>query len=107
MQSADLAALNALLNSTSGVLLILAWRAIRAGRRSAPPLAVGDLGIDGRDLMGLGLKPGPFFGDILEELLDWVLSDPDRNERDGLLLKAEALARKLDEGAVASEEGAG
>jgi uncharacterized membrane protein YozB (DUF420 family) len=31
MQSADLAALNALLNSTSGVLLFLAWRAIRAG----------------------------------------------------------------------------
>ena len=31
MQSADLAALNALLNSTSAVLLFLAWRAIRGG----------------------------------------------------------------------------
>ena len=31
MQSADLAALNALLNSTSAVLLFLAWRAIRSG----------------------------------------------------------------------------
>ena len=31
MQSADLALLNALLNSTSAVLLFLAWRAIRGG----------------------------------------------------------------------------
>jgi putative membrane protein len=31
MQSSDLAALNALLNSTSAVLLFLAWRAIRGG----------------------------------------------------------------------------
>jgi putative membrane protein len=31
VQSADLAALNALLNSTSAVLLFLAWRAIRGG----------------------------------------------------------------------------
>ena len=71
---------------------------MRAVLRSCPPLVVGDLAIDGRDLIALGLKPGPVFRDVLQQLLDWVLEEPSRNERDGLLLRAEEVARRLDSG---------
>jgi tRNA nucleotidyltransferase (CCA-adding enzyme) len=45
---------------------------------------VGDLAISGRDLIGLGLKPGPHFGVILEALLDRVLADPGANDEERL-----------------------
>jgi tRNA nucleotidyltransferase (CCA-adding enzyme) len=54
-----------------------------------PPLAVGDLAVDGRDLIRLGLRPGPDFGRILDALLDRVLEAPERNRTE--LLEAEAL----------------
>lgn len=60
--------------------VVSAWRRARAIRRQAPPLEISDLAIDGRDLIALGMKPGPLFGEILDELLEWVLDDPARNE---------------------------
>ena len=66
-----------------------AWNRARAVRRSGAPLTVSDLELDGRGLIGLGLRPGPGFGEILDGLLDWVLDDPSRNER--ALLEARAL----------------
>jgi tRNA nucleotidyltransferase (CCA-adding enzyme) len=54
-------------------------------------LAVGDLAIDGRALIALGLRPGPRFGDILEELLEWVLDDPSRNTEEALVKRVLAL----------------
>jgi tRNA nucleotidyltransferase (CCA-adding enzyme) len=60
--------------------VVSAWRRTRDVRRAAPPLSVGDLVIDGRGLVRLGLRPGPQFGEILESLLEWVLEDPSRNE---------------------------
>ena len=77
--------------------VVAAYRRARTIRRTAPPLAVGDLAFDGRDLLGLGLPPGPVFGRILERLLEWVLDDPGRNER--TLLEAEAR-RIVDSGEV-------
>jgi tRNA nucleotidyltransferase (CCA-adding enzyme) len=47
------------------------------------------LAISGRDLIDMGMKPGPRFGRILEELLDLVLEDPTLNE-------AEALISRVD-----------
>ncbi|MGD2069795.1 MAG: CCA tRNA nucleotidyltransferase, partial [Gemmatimonadota bacterium] len=44
-------------------------RTLRAAIRRLPPLAVGDLALDGRDLIRMGLKPGPRFGQILDALL--------------------------------------
>jgi tRNA nucleotidyltransferase (CCA-adding enzyme) len=61
-------------------------------RAAAPPLSVGDLELDGRGLISLGLKPGPGFGRILDSLLDWVLDDPERNRRDLLEERAVQLA---------------
>ena len=69
-----------------------AWRALRSELRKAPPLAVGDLVVDGDDLIRAGLKPGPRFGGILHALLDRVLEDPALNERGALLAMAMELA---------------
>jgi tRNA nucleotidyltransferase (CCA-adding enzyme) len=68
------------------------WRRAREVRAAAPPLSVGDLELDGRGLISLGLKPGPGFGRILDSLLDWVLDDPERNRRDLLEERAVQLA---------------
>ena len=72
--------------------VVEAWRAARRIVRAGPPLSVSDLALDGRGLIALGLKPGPRFGDILEELLEWVLEDPERNRREALEGKALEIA---------------
>ncbi len=56
-------------------------------------LTVRELAIDGRDLMKVGLAPGPIFGEILRALLDEVVEDPTKNERDRLLERACEIAR--------------
>lgn len=43
------------------------------------------LAVTGKDLIALGVKPGPGIGAILEELLEYVLEDPKRNEKNDLL----------------------
>jgi tRNA nucleotidyltransferase (CCA-adding enzyme) len=62
-------------------------------RRSAyhDALAVGDLDIDGDDLVELGIAPGREIGDILKRLLIAVIADPSLNKRNDLL----ALAKRL------------
>jgi tRNA nucleotidyltransferase (CCA-adding enzyme) len=67
-------------------LRILRVRSVLSAR---PPLAVGDLAIGGRDLIRLGMKPGPHFGDLLDALLDVVLDDPAANTVEGLLAEVE------------------
>jgi tRNA nucleotidyltransferase (CCA-adding enzyme) len=69
--------------------VIASWRAAKKVLESAPPLALGELALDGGGLIALGLRPGPHFGRILDDLLAWVLDDPSRNERK--LLEARAL----------------
>lgn len=86
-----------------GAEVVDAWRRVRAVRRSRPPLDVKDLALDGRDLMRLGMKPGPHFGTILERLLDHVLEDPSRNDPDWLADEAGRIDATLASGA---EEGA-
>jgi tRNA nucleotidyltransferase (CCA-adding enzyme) len=56
------------------------------------PLAVGDLAVSGRELMAVGVAPGPALGVILQRLLDVVLADPACNDRERLLAVAGALA---------------
>ena len=75
--------------------VVAAWRRARAVRRAGPPLEIGDLAIDGRTLMRLGLKPGPAFGTILEGLLDRVIEDPALNEVSWLEEEARRLGAEV------------
>ncbi len=75
--------------------LVTRWRMARLAWAARPPLAVGDLAIDGGDLIELGLEPGPAFGEILDGLLEVVLEDPRANEPERL----RALVRaRIDRG---------
>jgi tRNA nucleotidyltransferase (CCA-adding enzyme) len=43
-----------------------------------------DLAIGGRDLIAIGMKPGPKIGETLDALLDAVLEDPGLNTSEKL-----------------------
>jgi tRNA nucleotidyltransferase (CCA-adding enzyme) len=64
--------------------------AYRRGTKIAfrDPLSIGDLAIDGNDLMEHGFHAGPTIGETLRRLLDVVIEDPSKNERDTLLALA-------------------
>lgn len=52
------------------------------------PLSVGDLAVDGGDLMELGIPAGPAIGSTLRRLLEVVIDDPSKNQRETLLAAA-------------------
>lgn len=41
-----------------------------------------DLAVSGKDLMAIGMKPGHELGTMLQELLEWVIDDPDCNKKE-------------------------
>lgn len=41
-----------------------------------------DLAVSGKDLMRIGMKPGRELGNMLNELLEWVIDDPDCNKKE-------------------------
>ena len=54
-----------------------------------------ELAIKGRDLIAAEiLKPGRRIGEVLAELLDWVIEDPHRNNRESLIAQARAIVRR-------------
>jgi len=81
---------------TDAKAVVASWRRARAVRAARPPLTVRELALDGGDLIAIGLRPGPGFGEILGGLLAWVLEDPTRNEPEAL--RAEALRLAGEEG---------
>ncbi|MEP7082520.1 MAG: HD domain-containing protein [Chloroflexota bacterium] len=91
----DLFALRAADNAASDVEEpaaggIAELRARMAEQREAP-LGTRQLAVDGHDLQReLGLAPGPRIGQVLASLMETVLDDPSRNERETLL----AVARR-------------
>jgi tRNA nucleotidyltransferase (CCA-adding enzyme) len=44
-----------------------------------------NLAVNGKDLMGMGINPGPGLGKILNALLDVVIDDPSMNDKEALL----------------------
>ena len=64
--------------------VVAAWRALRRELDRRPPLTVGDLALGGKDLIRMGMKPGPHFGRVLEGLLERVLDDPRLNDAETL-----------------------
>lgn len=67
--------------------------ALRAAleRAQGSPHRVGDLAIGGADLIAAGFRESPELGTVLRALLDVVLEDPARNDRESLLALAEEL----------------
>lgn len=56
------------------------------------PMTVTDLAISGHDLMEkLNLKPGPIIGQILNQLFEEVFDQPELNQKEILLGKAEKI----------------
>lgn len=53
------------------------------------------LQINGKDLIGMGVKPGPMLGSVLAQLLDEVLDEPEKNSAE--YLRARALEIVGDE----------
>ena len=51
-------------------------------------LKITDLDINGEDLQGIGIKPGPQMGSVLKRLLDIVIEDPLMNTKEKLLDEA-------------------
>ncbi len=62
-------------------------------RQSGAPLSVGELAIDGNDLLEMGMPEGPEVGEVLRKLLDRVLENPELNTKAHLLEQAVELAR--------------
>jgi tRNA nucleotidyltransferase (CCA-adding enzyme) len=68
-------------------------RAVRVAYRD--PIEIGDLAVDGDDLRGAGIPPGPDLGMILHALLDVVLADPAANTRERLLAESARIHERL------------
>lgn len=66
------------------------FRRLLESERHAPH-RLGELALDGSDLIGLGVEPGPGLGRVLRELLDVVIEDPSANTRERLLEEARKL----------------
>ena len=60
-------------------------------KERAQPHRVADLAIGGADLLTLGYREGPRLGAALERLLDDVVEEPRRNDREWLLERAKEL----------------
>jgi tRNA nucleotidyltransferase (CCA-adding enzyme) len=56
------------------------------------PIELADLAVDGDDLRTAGVPAGPAIGRVLARLLDAVVEDPGRNQRDVLLALAKETA---------------
>jgi tRNA nucleotidyltransferase/poly(A) polymerase len=66
---------------------LLSFRTVVEQELSSPH-RLRDLAIDGNDLIGVGLRPGPQLGRILHELLEAVVEEPGLNTREQLLARA-------------------
>jgi tRNA nucleotidyltransferase (CCA-adding enzyme) len=61
------------------------WRSAHAELLAHPVIDLSGLSVDGGDLKSLGLTPGPRFGEVLRELLDRVIEQPELNTKPQLL----------------------
>lgn len=66
------------------------WEVFKTIMDEKQCVTVKDLAVNGGDLIRLGFSQGPTIGAILQELLEIVLDDPQKNEREWLLEYAAA-----------------
>lgn len=79
-----------------GTQKAMSWRMEKFGERIAQvlqkPFSITDLKIDGKDVMEtMSIPPSPKVGEILQELLEEVLEDASKNDREYLLEKIKSL----------------
>jgi len=60
-------------------------------KKNAPSLSLKDLEINGNDLIDLGIPQGPEIRNILNKLLEIVLDNPSRNQRNILIRLAKEI----------------
>ena len=71
---------------------LAAWDACyREIREAEDCVSLRTLAVNGKDLIAAGLQPGRELGDILKQLLDEVLENPEKNEKDYLISRAKEL----------------
>lgn len=61
-----------------------------------PPITLKTLKINGHDLLNLGIQQGPKIGWILKALLEEVIDDPQKNQKDYLMARAQKLKELPD-----------
>lgn len=61
-----------------------AYDVICEAEENGVALNIRDLAVNGRDIISLGVKSGPFIGELLRYALDGVISDEVKNERGAL-----------------------
>ena len=59
------------------------------------PHSIKELYIKGDDLLSIGIKKGPIIGNLLNKLLDVVLEEPSKNNKDDLIKIALKMESKL------------
>ncbi|MCR5624809.1 MAG: CCA tRNA nucleotidyltransferase [Lachnospiraceae bacterium] len=69
------------------------WQNVQRVIATKPPVYIKDLVINGKDLIQMGIKPGPKIGEILEKLIKQVIDNPERNTREYLLKEAENFSK--------------
>lgn len=68
---------------------------VEQNRSVQAPTDMSALAINGNDILGLGVKPGPQIGQILRKLTDDVVEDPHLNDRDALIQRAQEYANAI------------
>jgi hypothetical protein len=87
----DLMMLHVVDDPLAGERLVAAVDRVRS---SGAPLRLAQLAVSGDDLKEIGVPPGPPIGVVLRQLLELVLRDPSRNNREDLLRTARTMALK-------------
>ena len=64
-------------------------RLVDQARTTAAPTALSSLAINGKDILAMGVKPGPQVGQILNNLMQAVIENPELNTRESLLALAQ------------------
>lgn len=94
LQRADLLAQSSYKQEEKLAKLDAAERCYQEICQAGDAVQVKDLAVGGRDLIAMGLKPGPALGAMLHRLLDHVLEEPRDNEKEKLLSLADLWIRE-------------
>ncbi|MCH5266024.1 MAG: CCA tRNA nucleotidyltransferase [Lachnospiraceae bacterium] len=94
LQKADLLSQSDFIREEKLARLEAGIRCFREIREAGDALNIKELAIGGREIMALGVKPGPEIGGILRKLLDIVLEEPQKNTAEELTSLAVSLVRQ-------------